>query len=55
MDIFVIKALGFDLNTKVSLSELSSYLEQELINADDQNAVYQAALSSYQQEIRHLK
>ncbi|XP_033734383.1 ninein-like protein isoform X3 [Pecten maximus] len=51
----ILLALGFDLNTKVSLSELSSYLEQELINSDDQNAVYQAALSSYQQEIRHLK
>ncbi|XP_021369452.1 ninein-like protein isoform X3 [Mizuhopecten yessoensis] len=51
----ILLALGFDLNTKVSLSELSSYLEQELINCDDQNAVYQAALSSYQQEIRHLK
>ncbi|XP_069117416.1 ninein-like protein isoform X3 [Argopecten irradians] len=51
----ILLALGFDLNTKISLSELSSYLEQELINCDDQNAVYQAALSSYQQEIRHLK
>lgn len=51
----ILVALGLDLNTKVNLSELSSALEQELLNLEDQSIVYQAATVSYQQEIRHLK
>lgn len=51
----ILVALGFDLVTKVNLSDLSGGLEQVLINADDQDAVYQAALCSCQQEIRQLK
>ncbi|XP_071163588.1 ninein-like protein isoform X5 [Mytilus edulis] len=51
----ILMALGFDLVTKVNLSDLSLGLEQVLINADEQDAVYQAALCSCQQEIRQLK
>jgi hypothetical protein len=49
------QALGFDLVTKINLSDLSVGLEHVLINADDQDAIYQAALCSCQQEIRQLK
>ena len=51
----ILLALGFDLTTKVNLSDLSASLEQELLNPEDQSIVYQAAATSYQQEIRHLK
>lgn len=52
---FIFQALGFDLTTKVNLSELSQALEQEMLNAEDQTMIYHAATASYQQEIRHLK
>ncbi|KAL3873034.1 hypothetical protein ACJMK2_036196 [Sinanodonta woodiana] len=51
----VLLALGIDLNTKVNLADLSYALEQELLNAEEQSLVYQVALASYQQELRHLK
>ncbi|XP_052276394.1 ninein-like protein isoform X3 [Dreissena polymorpha] len=51
----VLVELGFDLENKVNLSELTAALEQELLNVEDQSAVYQAATASYQQEMRHLK
>ena len=49
------QALGFELNTKVNLSELSVLLEQELLGADEQNILLQAATASYQQEMRNVK
>ena len=51
----LLQALGFELNTKVNLSELSVLLEQELLNADEQNFLLQAATASYQQEMRNVK
>ena len=49
------QALGFELNTKVNLSELSVLLEQELLGVDEQNTLLQAATASYQQEMRTVK
>lgn len=47
--------LAFDLDTKISLQELSSALEQELLNHDVANSVYQVAIYSCRQELRYLK
>ncbi|WAR18242.1 NINL-like protein [Mya arenaria] len=49
------EALGFDLGAKVSLSELSAALEQELYNVEDQSIVYQAATATLQHEVSHLR
>ncbi|KAK3093147.1 hypothetical protein FSP39_011849 [Pinctada imbricata] len=51
----ILLALGFDLVTRVNLSDLSSALEEEMMNTDEQNAIYHASFVSYQQEIQHLK
>ncbi|XP_052767676.1 ninein-like protein isoform X2 [Mya arenaria] len=51
----VLLALGFDLGAKVSLSELSAALEQELYNVEDQSIVYQAATATLQHEVSHLR
>lgn len=52
---FVLQALGFDLVTRINLADLSYHLEQEMLAADEENAIYQAAFASCQQEIIHLK
>nr|XP_034323597.1 ninein-like protein isoform X7 [Crassostrea gigas] len=51
----IILALGFDLVTRINLCDLSYLLEQEMMAADEENAIFQAAFASYQQEIIHLK
>ncbi|XP_061164578.1 ninein-like [Saccostrea echinata] len=51
----ILLALGFDLVTRISLLDLSYLLEQEMMAADEENAIYQAAFASYQQEIIHIK
>ncbi|XP_062574598.1 ninein-like protein isoform X2 [Saccostrea cucullata] len=51
----ILLALGFDLVTRISLLDLSYLLEQEMLAADEENAIYQAAFASYQQEIIHIK
>lgn len=50
-----IQYLQFDLNTKVNLADLTFAMEQELRGIEHDNATYQAAIMSYQQELRHLK
>lgn len=47
--------MAFDLDTKISLQELSSALEQELLNHDVSDKVYQVAIYSCRQELRYLK
>lgn len=54
-DLYVFQALGFDLVTRINLCDLSYLLEQEIMAADEENAIFQAAFASYQQEIIHLK
>ncbi|XP_056021041.1 ninein-like protein isoform X3 [Ostrea edulis] len=51
----ILLALGFDLVTRINLADLSYHLEQEMLAADEENAIYQAAFASCQQEIIHLK
>ncbi|XP_066464132.1 ninein isoform X2 [Eleutherodactylus coqui] len=48
----ILKALDFSLEGKLSLTELTMTLENELLNT--KNDVYQAALISFRSEIRHL-
>uniref|UniRef100_A0A8C5MV87 Ninein n=1 Tax=Leptobrachium leishanense TaxID=445787 RepID=A0A8C5MV87_9ANUR len=48
----VIKALDFNVEGKINLSELTLTLENELLMT--KNEVYQAALTSFRSEIRHL-
>lgn len=47
--------MAFDVNSKISLQELSSALEQELLNHDHDNAVYQLAIYSCRHELRYIK
>lgn len=47
--------LQFDVHSKASLQELSSVLEQELLNYDHENAVYQVAMHSCRHELKYLK
>ena len=47
--------LQFETALKVNLAELSYLLEQELRTVDVDNAVYQAAVATYDFELRHLK
>ena len=49
------QALEFELNTKVSLGELTYALEQELYSVEEQNAIYQAAIATYQKEVQFLR
>ncbi|CAH1791982.1 unnamed protein product [Owenia fusiformis] len=51
----ILQALEFDLTLKVNLQELSYVLEQELLQVDEQNAIYQAAMATYQNELKYLK
>lgn len=51
-DVFVLQALDFSLDGKVSLTELTLALENELLIT--KNGVHQAALASFKTEIRHL-
>ncbi|XP_022094689.1 ninein-like protein isoform X2 [Acanthaster planci] len=49
---------NLDIDTasgKVSLSDLSTALEHVLMTTGDTNGIYQAALTSYQAELTHLK
>ncbi len=47
--------LQFDLNSKINLGELSYALEQELRLEEEDNACFQAAIASYQQELKYVK
>ncbi|XP_038074331.1 ninein-like isoform X2 [Patiria miniata] len=52
----VLHSLDVDTEAgKVSLPELSVALEHVLMTTGDTNGVYQAALTSYQSELKHLK
>ncbi|XP_078313174.1 uncharacterized protein LOC111128949 isoform X3 [Crassostrea virginica] len=51
----ILLALGFDLVTRINLCDLSYLLEQEIMAADEENAIFQAAFASYQQEIIQIK
>ncbi|XP_042593294.1 ninein [Cyprinus carpio] len=48
----ILKALDFNLEGKVNLSELTVALENELLST--KNSIHQAALVSFKAEIRHL-
>ncbi|CAH2328875.1 ninein isoform X1 [Pelobates cultripes] len=48
----ILKALDFNLEGKINLTELTMTLENELLMT--KNEVYQAALTSFRSEIRHL-
>ncbi|KAM4690528.1 ninein [Rhinophrynus dorsalis] len=48
----ILKALDFNLEGKINLTELTMTLENELLMT--KNEVYQAALVSFRSEIRHL-
>lgn len=50
--VFVMQALDFDLEGKLSLRELTVALENELLIT--KNGIHQAALASFKAEIRHL-
>lgn len=47
--------MDFDLGTKISLQELSSVLEQELLGHEVDNAIYQVAIYSCRHEMRYMK
>ena len=51
----ILEYLQFDAGTKINLSDLSYALDQELKANEEDNATYQAAVVSYQVELRHLK
>ncbi|XP_064624042.1 ninein-like protein isoform X26 [Lineus longissimus] len=51
----ILRHLDFDLHSKLNLSELSFALDQELSHADPGNASYQAAVLSYQHEMKYVK
>ncbi|XP_044230188.1 ninein isoform X1 [Thunnus albacares] len=48
----ILQALNFDLDGKLSLSDLTMALENELLVT--KNGIHQAALASFKAEIRHL-
>lgn len=47
-----LQALNFDLDGKLSLSDLTAALENELLIT--KNGIHQAAVASFKAEIRHL-
>lgn len=47
--------LQFNINSNVSLAELSRALVQEVHSVEEDNAVYRAAIASYEHEIKFLK
>lgn len=50
------KALEIDMEAgKINLQDLSNALEHTLVSTGDDNGVYQAALTAYQSEIKHLR
>ncbi|XP_033123412.1 ninein-like protein isoform X2 [Anneissia japonica] len=52
----VLKALEVDTEAgKINISDLSMALEHVLLTTGDSNGIYQAALTSYQSELKHLK
>ena len=51
----ILEYLQFDANTKINLNDLSYAMEQELKTTEEDNATYQAAITSYQIELLHLK
>lgn len=50
--LFVLQALNFNLDGKLSLGDLTMALENELLVT--KNGIHQAALASFKAEIRHL-
>ena len=52
---FTLQYLQFDTQRKVSLTELSYALEQELHSMEEDNAAYQAALATYEHEAKYLR
>ncbi|XP_067933774.1 ninein-like protein [Watersipora subatra] len=53
--IAIFDSLAFDVHEKMSLQELSSALEQELLSHDQNSLVYQAAIYSCRHELRYIK
>ena len=51
----LLQFLQFDLRTNLNLAELSDALEKEVRDMEEDNATYQAAVVSYEQELRFLK
>lgn len=52
----VLEALEIDMEAgKINLQDLSNALEHILVSTGDDNGVYQAALTVYQAEIKHLR
>ncbi|XP_050404292.1 ninein [Patella vulgata] len=51
----ILMTLGFEVDSRVNLAELSFDLERELLANNNQDILYQAALATYQQEIKHLR
>jgi len=43
------------VETRISLQELSSALEQELLNHDQESALYEVAIYSCRHELRYIK
>lgn len=50
--LFFLQTLNFSLDGKLSLSDLTMALENELLVT--KNGIHQAALASFKAEIRHL-
>ena len=51
----ILEYLQFDTGNKINLDDLSYALNQELKATEEDNATYQAALASYQCELKYLK
>ena len=51
----ILQYLQFDIRNKINLDDLSFALNQELKATEEDNATYQAALASYQCELKYLK
>ena len=51
----ILEYLQFDTGNKINLDDLSYALNQELKATEEDNATYQAALASYQCQLKYLK
>ena len=51
----ILQYLQFDIGNKINIDDLSYALNQELKVTEEDNATYQAALASYQCELKYLK
>ncbi|XP_077998708.1 uncharacterized protein LOC144451668 isoform X3 [Glandiceps talaboti] len=52
----VLEAIEVDMESgKINIQDLSTALEHVLLTTGDDNGVYQAALTTYQTELKHLK